>query len=111
MAHTDIDLSELKSTVVHLRSVLRGLEGAKNMMLSAVETVSKDKIIALHQQIRSRRIDAEERGLWEIAQTYRECEEMLARAQPADMVGDLLQVKDKLQSTGRSYSEPNYLLH
>lgn len=105
MAKNNIDLDELKGTVIHLRSVLQGMLGEKNVMLAAVETVWKNQIGEIRKQIHAESESAAEQGLSEIEQLYAECEGMLANTQPAGMVGDLSRVRDKLEITRKFYSD------
>ena len=106
MAPNNVDLTDLNSSVVQLRSALKGLEDARTIMMAVEETVSQNKIDEMRQQIHLRRTDAALRGQWEIERLYQECENILAASNPARVVGDLLQVKTKLQSTADFFAKP-----
>ena len=98
---------QLATSVMQLRSALKGLEDARTMMLAVEETFSRNKILELRQQIRLSRLEAAQRGHREIERLYRQCEEILAGSQPARIAGDLLQVRDRLQSTLDFFSGQN----
>ena len=109
MAPNDVDLTDLNSSVVQLRTALQGLEEARTIMLAVEETVSRKIILEVLQQIRPRRLEAANRGRWEFERLYRECEEILAGSPPHRVVGNLLRVKARLQSTVDFFAKPKQM--